>query len=148
MQPLGLEILLTWTEKVINPYVGNTGAIINHAAARDLNASIGDKLTIIAGPNSMAFSIKGIDYSFERSGFPWESDHAVVSLSAAQSLVREQGKINFIAITNSGGIRQSIEYTHQVGKAANSTLSTFTVGGNQLYAFGDKKKCKRSSVRK
>ncbi len=124
---------------VIDPNIGEDGVILNHAASVDLNASLGDRIQIIVPGNSMSFVVKGIDESFDRSGFPGESDHVVVTLSAAQTLLNEPSKINFIAITNSGGIRQGITYTHQVGTSANSTLARYPLSsGQDLYAYGSK----------
>lgn len=125
---------------VINPNIGDGGAILNDAAARDLNASIGDMIQIIAANGkSASFLVKGIDKGFERSGFPGESDHVVITLTAAQALLNEPSKINFIAITNSGGIHQGIVYTNVVGTQANTTLQKYLLpNGEQLYAYGSK----------
>jgi putative ABC transport system permease protein len=123
----------------ISSSIGSNGVIINDAAAKDLNATIGDTMKIFSNGNSTTFIVKGVDNSFDRSGFPGESDHAVITLSAAQSLLGDREEINFIAISNAGGIQNGIAHTQQVGSAANATLSSFSLsGGNHLYAFGDK----------
>ncbi|MHB1909294.1 MAG: ABC transporter permease [Nitrososphaerales archaeon] len=124
---------------VISSDIGTDGAIINNLAARDLNASVGDTIEIFTGQNSSSFVVKGIDTGFDRSGFPGGSDHVVILLSSAQALLDKPKQINFISITNSGGLDNSIVYTKQVGEKANTTLSQVQLGNNaRLYAFGDK----------
>jgi putative ABC transport system permease protein len=124
---------------IISPNIGDNGMIINTFTARDLNATVGDTITIYSGGNASSFIVRGIDDSFARSGFPGQSDNSIITLDSAQSLLGKQGTINFIAITNVGGIQNSIAYTQQVGGAANTTLSSAVLGGgNRLYAFGDK----------
>jgi putative ABC transport system permease protein len=109
------------------------GVILNVMAARDLNASVGDSVVVYAGQNSSTFAVEGIDDSFARAGFPCCGDHAVISLTSAQSLIGAKGEINYVAITNSGGIEGGIAHTREVGSQANSTLAPAS-----LQAFGDK----------
>lgn len=121
----------------ISPDSGTSGVILNLPAATDLDASVGDTLQIVAG-KSESFTVVGIDQSFARSGFPGDDDHAVVSLSAAQSLLGAGGEVNFVAITNSGGVENGVDLTDQVGPEANATLSSYAANdGGRLYAFGN-----------
>ncbi len=136
--------------KTINPDTGSNGAIVNYQTARDINASVGDKLEVFYGRNSTILTITGIDYSHARSGFPYGSDHIVVNLQVAQSITGEKGKINFIAITNAGGIQNSIQYTNRVGALANATLESLgnSLGNSSpLYAFGDKNESVSSALK-
>jgi putative ABC transport system permease protein len=122
----------------INPDTGAAGVILNLPAATDLNASVGDTIQIIGFARSESFTVSGIDQSFDRSGFPGDDDHAVVGLFAAQFLLGAAGEINFVAITNSGGVQQGVDLTSQVGPEANSTLSSYTANGaGSLHAFGN-----------
>jgi putative ABC transport system permease protein len=123
----------------IDPDTGTSGVILNSVAAADLNASVGDSVRIITPTNSGSFTLIGIDQSFDRSGFPGDVAHAIISLSSAQSLLHAPSAINLIAITNSGGIQGGPAYSSQVGSQVNSTLVGYTAkGGGQLYAFGNK----------
>ena len=139
MRPPSSETSPAGTDSIIDPNTGDGGIILNLPAAQDLNASVGDTVRVFAATRSESFTVMGIDQSFDRSGFPGDVDHAVISLSAAQSLLNASEEVNFIAITNSGGIHQGIAYTSQVGTAANDTLSGFALKeGGHLYAFGNK----------
>jgi putative ABC transport system permease protein len=129
----------TGSGSVIDPDTGAAGVILNLPAATDLNASVGDTIRVIGPASSGSFTVQGIDQSFDRSGFPGNTDHAVVSLPAAQALLGAAGEINFIAITNSGGVHEGVANASKVGPEANITVSSYTVkGGGQLYAFGNK----------
>jgi putative ABC transport system permease protein len=123
----------------IDPDTGAAGVILNLPAATDLNASVGDTIRIDGPAKASSFTVEGIDEGLDRSGFPGDTDHAVVSLPAAQSLLGAAGEVNFIAITNAGGVKQGVTYAGAVGPEANATLSSYTAnGGGQLYAFGNK----------
>jgi putative ABC transport system permease protein len=111
---------------VIPSTLTDTQAIVNDRAARDLNATVGDQLTIFS-PVSQTFSVSvklvGIAVADARGSFS-EGDNIFVSMSTAQSLTFHPGSANYIAITNIGGLRDSIQYTSTVGLAANQTLNS------------------------
>jgi putative ABC transport system permease protein len=111
---------------IIPSSLTDTQAIVNERAARDLNATVGDQLTIFS-PASQIFSVSvklvGIAVADARGSFS-EGDNIFVSMSTAQSLTFHPGSANYIAITNIGGLRDSIQYTSPVGLAANQTLDS------------------------
>ncbi|HEX9613760.1 MAG TPA: FtsX-like permease family protein [Candidatus Bathyarchaeia archaeon] len=110
---------------VIQSSLTDSQAIVNDRAARDLNATVGDQLTIFSPFNQTFFaSVKlvGIAVSDARGSFSG-SDNVFVTISTAQALTFHPGSANYITITNVGGLRNSIQYTSTVGLAANETLN-------------------------
>jgi putative ABC transport system permease protein len=140
----------------ISSSLTDTQAIVNDRAARDLNATVGNQLTIFS-PVSQTLSVSvklvGIAMSDARGSFSG-GDNIFVSMSTAQALTFHPGSVNYVAITNIGGLRNSIQYTSTVGLAANQTLNNIqqpapsfacktspTVQGNSttiLCAYGSK----------
>ncbi|HEX9613533.1 MAG TPA: FtsX-like permease family protein, partial [Candidatus Bathyarchaeia archaeon] len=111
---------------VIQSSLTDTQAIVNDRAARDLNATVGNQLTIFS-PSSQTFSasvkLVGVAVADARGSFSG-GDNIFVSMSTAQALTFHPGSANFIAITNIGGLRNSIQYTSTVGLEANQTLNS------------------------
>ena len=111
---------------VIPSGLTDTQAIVNDRAARDLNATVGNQLTIFS-PVSQTFSVSvrlvGVAVADARGSFSG-GDNIFVSMNTAQALTFHPGSANFIAITNIGGLRNSIQYTGIVGLAANQTLNS------------------------
>jgi hypothetical protein len=108
---------------VIQSSLTDSQAIVNDRAARDLNATVGDQLMIFSPFNQTFFvSVKlvGIAVSDARGSFSG-SDNVFVTMSTAQALTLHPGSANYIAITNVGGLRNSIQYTSTVGLVANET---------------------------
>jgi putative ABC transport system permease protein len=100
-------------------------AIINDRAARDLNATVGDQLRILSPVNptlSVSVNIVGIAVSDARGDFS-QGDNIFATMNTAQILTMHLGSVNYVAITNAGGLRGSIQYTSTVGLAANQTLN-------------------------
>ena len=100
-------------------------AIINDRAARDLNATVGDQLQVFSPVNrtfSISEKIVGIAVSDARGDFS-QGDNVFVTMNTAQILTYRPGSANYVAITNTGGLRNSIQYTSTVGLPANETLN-------------------------
>jgi len=111
---------------VIQSSLTDSQAIVNDRAARDLNATVGDQLTIFSPFNQTFFvsmKLVGIAVSDARGSFSG-SDNVFVTMSTAQALTFHPGSANYIAITNVGGLRNSIQYTSTVGLVANETLNS------------------------
>jgi putative ABC transport system permease protein len=111
---------------VIQSTITDSQAIINDRAARDLNATLGERLKILSPVNqtlSVSVDIVGIAASDSRGDFS-QGDNIFVTMNTAQTLTLEPGSVDYIAITNIGGLRDSIQYTSTVGLAANQTLNT------------------------
>ncbi len=106
---------------VVSSGLGDRDALVNDKAARDLNASIGDTLRISPAP-TLDFKITGIVVSDTRGAFS-QGDNVFVNLNAAEELTNHPGFINYIAITNTGGLKDSIQFSQTVGLAANMTLN-------------------------
>jgi len=110
---------------VIQSTLTDSQAIVNDRAARDLNATVGDQLTIFSPFNQtffMSVKLVGIAVSDARGSFSG-SDNVFVTMNTAQALTFHPGSANYIAITNIGGLRNSVQYTSTVGLAANETLN-------------------------
>ncbi len=110
---------------VIQSSISDNEAIINDRAARDLNATVGDRLKILSPTNrtlSVSVGIVGIAVSDARGDFS-QGDNIFVTLNTAQILTAHPGYVNYVAITNTGGLRGSIQYTSIVGLVANQTLN-------------------------
>ena len=110
---------------IIPSSLTDTQAIVNDRAARDLNATVGDQLTIFSPVNqtfSVSVKLVGIAVSDARGSFSG-GDNIFVSMNTAQALTFHPRSANYIAITNVGGLRNSIQYTSTVGLAANQTLN-------------------------
>src|SRR6266699_587891 len=111
---------------VIQPSLTDSQAIVNDRAARDLNATVGDQLSIFSPFNQtflVSVKLAGIAVSDARGSFSG-SDNVFVTMNTAQALTFHPGSANYIAITNIGGLRNSIQYTSTVGLAANQTLNS------------------------
>src|SRR2546429_2008935 len=111
---------------IIQSSLTDSEAIVNDRAARDLNATIGDQLTIFSPFNqTFVVSVKlvGVALSDARGSFSG-SDNVFVTMNTAQALTYHPAYANFIAITNVGGLRNSIKYTSTVGLTANQTLNS------------------------
>jgi putative ABC transport system permease protein len=104
----------------------DTEAVLNDKAARDLNATVGDAVAIYPGQRlttqHMNLTIVGIAVSDARASFTG-SDDVFVTLNAAQQFTGHPNSVNYIAITNIGGLRESLPYSQTVGLAANKTLN-------------------------
>ncbi len=102
-------------------------AVLNDKAARDLNATVGDAVTIYPGQRlttqHMNLTIVGIAVSDARASFTG-GDDVFVTLNAAQEFTGHPNSVNYIAITNIGGLRGALPYSQTVGLAANQTLNS------------------------
>jgi len=110
---------------IIPSSLSDNQAIVNDRAARDLNATIGDQLTIFSPTSqnlTVSVSVYGIAVSDARGDFS-QGDNLFVTINTAQILTSHPGSANYIAITNTGGLRGSIQYTSTVGLVANQTLN-------------------------
>ena len=110
---------------IIPSSLTDTQAILNDRAAKDLNATVGNELTIFSPANqtfSVSVKLVGIAAADARGSFSG-GDNIFVNMSTAQALTFQPGSSNYIAITNIGGLRNSIQYTSTVGLAANQTLN-------------------------
>ena len=112
---------------VIPSTFNDTEAVLNDKAARDLNATIGDTVTVYSAQRFTAqhlnFTVVGIAVSDERGSFT-QGDDVFVTLNSAQQFTGHPNSVNYIAITNIGGLRGAIQYSRTVALAANQTLDS------------------------
>ncbi|OLD34212.1 MAG: hypothetical protein AUI50_07495 [Crenarchaeota archaeon 13_1_40CM_2_52_14] len=109
---------------VISSTFGDTEVVINDKTARDLNATVGDSIAVYSALRA-TFKVVGIAVSDARGSFSG-NDNIFVTMSAAQQLTNHLGSVNYIAVTNTGGLRDSIKHSQIVGLAANQTLNSIT----------------------
>lgn len=109
---------------VISSTFRDTEAVINDKTARDLNATIGDSIAVYSGLRA-TLKLVGIAVSDARGSFSG-NDNIFVTMNVAQQLTNHPGSVNYIAITNTGGLRDSIQHSQVVGLAANQTLNSIT----------------------
>lgn len=110
------------TGQVISPDISDSQVIVDARTARDLNATLGHVLRIYRNETVFAdFSIVGIAIEDERGLFG--AMHVFVTLNAAQTLMEQPNMVNYLAITNIGGLRPSIQHSETVGLSANRTLN-------------------------
>ncbi len=111
---------------VIPSTFSDTEAVLNDKAARDLNATIGDTITVYSAQRlttqHLNFTVVGVAASDERGSFT-QGDDVFVTLGIAQQFTGHLNSANYIAITNIGGLRGSIQYSQTVAQAANQTLN-------------------------
>src|SRR3989442_9903340 len=104
----------------------DTEAVLNDKAARDLNATLGDTVTVYSPQRLTAqhfnLTVLGIAASDERGSFT-QGDDVFVTLDSAQQFTGHPNSGNYIAIPNIGGLRGSIPYSQTVALAANQTLN-------------------------
>ncbi|HZD12495.1 MAG TPA: FtsX-like permease family protein, partial [Candidatus Binatus sp.] len=117
--------------------LGPTEAILNDRAARDLNASTGDSIRVFYAGQTASYQIVGVAASDARGYFS-AGDNLFLSIPAAQQLTGHNGQVNYLSITNAGGLRDSIGYTMSVGQAANATL-------NRIFAVPQGLGCKTTT---
>src|SRR5205807_7772512 len=111
-------------KSIISSDLGNTNAILNDRAAKDLNASTGDTILVFYLSKIVSLQVAGIAVSDARGYFS-AGDNLFVSMTAAQLLTNHPGQSNYIAITNVGGLRSSIDHTQAVGLATHHTHNQF-----------------------
>ncbi len=106
---------------VISPDITDMQTILNDRAARDLNATVGDTV-VIHSNTAQSFKVVGIAVSDARAYFS-QGDDVFVTLNVAGQLTGHSLSANYMAITNIGGLRGSIQHSRTVGLAANQTLN-------------------------
>lgn len=97
---------------------------LNPNAASDLGAQVGDTVTL-AGASGVptTFTVGALVKADYRGGFQDGGQGDVfLSLSDAQNLTDSLGHVNFLAVTNVGGVVGGVAYTSTVMAELNTTL--------------------------
>lgn len=108
--------------------IGATTALANESAAKALGLKVGDKASIYIGQLPRQVLIVGIVKDRFLTG--WSRDvpaGIVVSKSTVQflfSVVAPPTGAGFIAVSNTGGVRDSVGLSDQVRKQANGAINT------------------------
>jgi putative ABC transport system permease protein len=108
------------------PGPSGTQVYFDLQTAQALNASVGDTV-VLYGPHPLLTTLTAIVQDNLRGAFITAGltpGNVFVDLSTAQSLENLSGKINYIAVTNTGGQSGGIAATASVSAFLNTTLRT------------------------
>ncbi len=99
----------------------------NSSAADKLDIVKGDQITIFVGGGPNIFTVKEIVKDRVLSGSVAGSKKGFsLSLGRAQELLKREGEVDFIAVSNNGGVRDGIDGSTAVEKALNAKLQGTT----------------------
>ena len=86
---------------------------VNKKAADELDAIVGDELSVVLDGDARSFTVVGI---VERGGLAGGDSTLILPLDVAQRMFDRAGQINLIAVSNEGGIRSGAEVSDEVTK--------------------------------
>ena len=90
--------------------VGSGGVIINKSLADDLDAAVGDEITLVAPSGRSRYSVIEIVESKGLAGGDGETrSSALVSIDALQGVLSREGQYNSIEVSVSGGLRVDVD---------------------------------------
>ena len=99
----------------------------NSSAADKLDIVKGDQITIFVGGGPNIFTVKEIVKDRVLTGAVAGSKKGFsLSLGRAQELLKREGEVDFIAISNNGGVRDGLDGSKGVEKALNAKLQGTT----------------------
>ncbi|MEX2227964.1 MAG: FtsX-like permease family protein [Dehalococcoidia bacterium] len=102
-------------ERVSPGDLGEGEIYANEAVAEDLDIDPGDRLSLFVGGESHEFSVKDVVKDRVLTGsIAGVDDGFLVERSVAQELFGRPEEIDFIAISNDGGVREGMELTDEV----------------------------------
>ncbi len=106
-----------------------SGALLDPTAAQDLNAQAGDLLSLhsvsrsTGKPTTLNLTVLAVVQATPRGGFMDNGEGDVfVTLPDAQALLGLPGSVNYIAVTNTGGLEGGLSATDSVWAALNQTV--------------------------
>jgi len=85
--------------------------MIGEITAEELDAKVGHQIILYANNTPYFFDITYILQQKERAG---SGEGIFVNLNIAQLILKKQGKINQILVSNKGGVYEGMEYTDEV----------------------------------
>jgi putative ABC transport system permease protein len=91
--------------------VGAGEALLNEEAADELDAQVGDTISLFAGATPVEVSVADIG-SYAGAGS--DGPTALMSLDAAQALFGKEGEINHVLVSNTGGATSSATHSDDV----------------------------------
>lgn len=99
--------------------------VLGKTAADKLNAKVGDPLTIYANNHPFTLTVAAIAPDSILTGMTdvGGSGGFVMPLNEAQSITGHAGQISLIAVSNTGGVKDSTNSSDQAAKAVDSALS-------------------------
>ena len=86
---------------------------INKKAAEELDALAGDELRLSIDSQVFSFTVKGI---VDRGGLAGFDSTLLIPLERAQRIFNKRGQINFIAVSNRGGVLSGADASEEVTK--------------------------------
>ena len=89
-------------------------AYINKNAAKELEAIVGDELSVVLSGGFETFTVRAI---VERGGLAGGDPTLLLPLSVAQRMFDREGQVNLVAVSNEGGIRSGVAKSDEVTKA-------------------------------
>jgi ABC-type lipoprotein release transport system permease subunit len=99
----------------------------NSSAADKLDIVKGDQITIFVGGGPNVFTVKEIVKDRVLSGAVAGSTKGFsLSLGRAQELLKREGEVDFIAVSNNGGVRDGLNGSTNIEKALNAKLQGTT----------------------
>ena len=133
-----------WTSATLGGFTSANGSavngplagqvLLNPTAASELSASVGDHLSISgAAASPTTYTVSAIVRADTRGGFQDGGFGDVfVNLAGAQTLMGIPGRVNYIGVTNVGGLTGGPSHTHTVWPQLNASLAS---AGGQRYGL-------------
>ena len=100
--------------------LAGAGAFINESAQDELDASVGDQLTMYLDDTDVSLEVVGIVADRELTG---DGPTALISIPQAQDFFGHPGEVNTIAISNVGDGRSGVDASDEVTEHLRSLLT-------------------------
>jgi putative ABC transport system permease protein len=108
---------------IVGPEPGTV--ILDDIAAGDLNASVGDHVTLV-GVTPVTLTVQAIVSDSSRGGF-YGGSNAYVTLATAQAAENVTGEVNFLAVTDVGSAADAAANSPNVSARINTTIAAAAV---------------------
>jgi putative ABC transport system permease protein len=110
-------------EKLSPAALADDELFLNESAADELDAKVGDEIEVYTFRAPHTFTVKEIVTDRMLTGAIFgETNGIVVSLAQAQALFNRPGQVDFIAVSNDGGVRDGVARSAAVTAALNNIL--------------------------
>jgi len=95
----------------------------NESAADELDIEVGDRLTLFAGGQPHAFTVRDVVRDRVLTGTIGIDQGFVLPMDRVQAMLGREGKVDLIAVSNTGGVRDSVQYSEEVTAALNRAVA-------------------------
>ncbi len=117
--------------------LGPDEVYVNSSLASKLDAKPGDRVTVYVGGKPTTFTVKAIVKDRVLTGTVFGQPQGMaMSLARAQELFRRPGEVDFIAVSNNGGVHGGITNSTAITAALNQKLAA--LGGTKWKADATK----------